>query len=149
MNDWPITIVEDVNLLEICLTWLTLSWFLFMFFRNLEFSPNIMDFSFRQIQKLNLSQILAQIKKRLMILIRLLRIFCYLVRLQVILHHGDPIMTLDTATRHNAVIWNLSQFHRIYVSLLPASPWDLAWDNWFTSMQCYQAPLIFEPWNQS
>ena len=74
MNDWPITIVEDVNLLEICLTWLTLSWFLFMFFRNLEFSPNIMDFSFRQIQKLNLSQILAQIKKRLMILIRLLRI---------------------------------------------------------------------------
>ena len=63
MNDWPITIVEDVNLLEICLTWLTLSWFLFMFFRNLEFSPNIMDFSFRQIQKLNLSQILAQIKK--------------------------------------------------------------------------------------
>ena len=61
MNEWPITIVEDVNLLEFCLTWLTLSWFLFMFCRDLEFSPNIMDFSFRQIQKSN-SQILAQIK---------------------------------------------------------------------------------------
>ena len=44
-----------------------------MFCRDLEFSPNIMDFSFRQIQKSNLSQILAQIKKRLMTLIRLLR----------------------------------------------------------------------------
>ena len=41
MNEWPITIVEDVNLLEFCLTWLTLSWFLFMFCRDLEFSPNI------------------------------------------------------------------------------------------------------------